>query len=242
MAEAKFILVLANSARAKKHCVAGKVATPLGGGKFTVTDEWIRLADPRDEEGAVPYANTICPGRGMVRPLQIIQVVVQGPCGNPDHPEDWYFEPSIPWELVATAGFPALHSIADHPETVWHDSAESHTVPAGYLRSMGAHAASLYLLKAPAEWTFTFWRRWNPSENRDEIKRRLAFTYAGQAHEFSVTDTDFTSRHNIYDRATEERQSLESPNPNAYFCLSLTKLRPQFNRKHYKVCATVFEP
>jgi hypothetical protein len=76
----------------------------------------------------------------------------------------------------------------------------------------------------------------------------LTFSYAGEYHEFSVTDKAFTSRHNIYNRATEMRQTLTVPDPNnVYFCLSLTRLTPpdvnlRFSLHHYKICATIFEP
>ena len=88
---------------------------------------------------------------------------------------------------------------------------------------------------------FTFTKTWNAFEKRHDVKRKLTFTYAGQPHEFSVTYIAFSTRHQIYDRATEEVQTLRSRNPNVWFCLSLTKLTPEFSRKHYKICATLFE-
>src|ERR1700728_4918115 len=99
MPEIKHVLILANSPRAGKHCVAGKVATPLASGKFNFGEQWIRLTDPRDPEGAVPYASTIYQGRGSVRPLHVVKVSLRGHCGDPDHPEDWYFEPDLRWEF-----------------------------------------------------------------------------------------------------------------------------------------------
>ena len=75
MAETKYILVLANSIRTKNnYCVAGKIATRLDHDKFDIQEQWIRLTDPRNPEGAVPYANTICPGHGQIHPLDIIKL------------------------------------------------------------------------------------------------------------------------------------------------------------------------
>ena len=71
MAETKYILVLANSARAGKYCVAGKIATPRDDGTFDILQQWVRLTDPQNAEGAVPYAATICPGHGQIHPLDI---------------------------------------------------------------------------------------------------------------------------------------------------------------------------
>jgi hypothetical protein len=44
MGEAKHILVLANSAWSGKYCVAGKIATSVGDGRYDVAKQWIRLA------------------------------------------------------------------------------------------------------------------------------------------------------------------------------------------------------
>jgi hypothetical protein len=75
LAETKHILILANSARTKdKYCVAGKIATSRDDGTFDIQQHWIRLTDPRNAEGAVPYATTLCPGHGQIHPLDIIKL------------------------------------------------------------------------------------------------------------------------------------------------------------------------
>jgi hypothetical protein len=49
MAETKYILILANSARTKdKYCVAGKIATRRDDGTFDIQQHWIRLTDPQN--------------------------------------------------------------------------------------------------------------------------------------------------------------------------------------------------
>lgn len=242
MSEEKLILILANSVRDKKHCVAGKVATALENGKFNISQQWIRLTDPRDPEGAVLPATTLLKGLRGVRPLDIIKVVLQDHCKDPNHPEDCFFDPAQKWELVASVGFDALPLIADNPLAIWHDGIEERSVPAGYVPQMAAQAATLYLVKAPPDWAFSYWKEWNQWESRNDTKRKLTFTYANRHQQFSVTDRAFTNRYKIFDRATEMTQYLESPNPKAYFCLSLTKLTPKYSQKHYKICATIFEP
>jgi hypothetical protein len=248
MPETKYILILANSVRSQKHCVAGKVATPQADGNYDIGMEWIRLTDSRVPDGAVPYANTICPGKGSVRPLQLIKVELQDSCNDANHPEDWNFEPTLQWTWESSTTFASLPIVADNPPKIWHDGSASNSVLAGYVPKMPAPAATLYLIKAPDGWSFTFWKEWNSFENRNDVKRKLTFSYAGEYHEFSVTDKAFTSRHNIYNRATETRQTLTVPDPNnVYFCLSLTRLTPpdvnlRFSLHHYKICATIFEP
>ncbi|MGA2241394.1 MAG: hypothetical protein ABSH11_05090 [Verrucomicrobiota bacterium] len=244
MAETKHILILANSARAGKHCVAGKFVIPRGDSKFDVCQQWIRLNCPNEPEGAVPYINTICPNHGSVRPLDIVQVVLDAKCNDEDHPEDWNYDPSQRWEFAARFDPKNLSSIADTPDSIWHDGAQNNAVAAGYVRHMQGSPATLYLIKAPDNWVFAYWNEWNTFKGKDTTQRKLTFSYANQTHEFSVTDTAFTSRHKIYDKATSQSQTITARDlPNAFFCLSLTKLTPpDFNRYHYKICATIFEP
>jgi hypothetical protein len=247
MAETKHILILANSIRAKKFCVAGKEVTPKEDGKYDI-GPWIRLADAADPQGAVAYGNTISTANGSsraVRPLDIIKVTVTGPCGKQDHPEDWFFDTTKRWEIVNTAVHANLTDMQDTPTALWHDGSGAASVSAGYVRQMGKNAATLYLLKAPKEWHFLFWQNQvpdfnNPGQIKIKKHRELSFQYAGQYHEFSVTDPNFTTQHKIYNRMTDTPQLLKVPDPvNVFFCLSLT---PEFNNHHYKIGATVFEP
>lgn len=244
MAETKCILILANSARAGKHCVAGKFVTPLADGKFNVSHQWIRLNCPNDPEGAVPYIDTFCPSHGSVRPLDIVRVVLGLKCNDADHPEDWNYDPSQRWEFVARFAPTNLSSITDTPDFIWHDGIQNNAVTAGYVRDMQNSPATLYLIRAPNGWAFSYWKEWNSFKGKDTTQRKLTFSYANQTHEFSVTDTFFTLRHKIFEKATGQIQTITVKDlPNVFFCLSLTKLTPpNFNRCHYKICATIFEP
>lgn len=242
MAETKHILILANSARAGKHCVAGKVVTPRADGQFDVHHQWIRLNCSVDPEGAVPYVNTLCQNHGAVQPLDIVRVVLHSPCNDPDHPEDWHYDHTQPWQFVNRVDSHCLAVLADAPNKIWHVDGGNKSVPAGYVPGMGAAAATLYLVKAPPAWTFTFWKEPNPYGPSPKTFRRLQFSYSGVLQDFSVTDPNFMRRHNVYrSMLLHTHQTLEIPHPEkAYFCLSLTKLTDKF-REHYKICATIFE-
>ena len=243
MPETKHIIILANSARAGKHCVAGKVVTPRAGGNFVFHNQWIRLNCSSDPEGAVPYGATICQNHGSIRPLDVIKLTLHSPCNDPDHPEDWHYDLTQPWQFISRVDPVHLRDLADTPERIWHDHGDNRSVPAGYVPRMGAVAATLYLIKSPPGWTFTHWKEPNHYGPSPKTFRRLEFSYAGARHDFSVTDTDFTRRHKIYDiMQLYTHQTLPILNPgNAYFCLSLTKLTPKFSREHHKICATIFE-
>lgn len=246
MAETKYILVLANSVRTKNnYCVAGKIATRLDRDKFEIQQEWIRLTDPRNPEGAVPYASTICSGHGQIHPLDIIKLELRDACNNPNHPEDWYFEPSRPWEFIRREDKSCLRKIADNSVTLWFDEGPPDSVHASYVTQMKPKPSSICLIQAPGNLDFCFQKKAvpddaKPGQMKPKYIRDLSFTHAGRYHEFSVTDPDFMKRHNIWNRMQEVTQLLRlNESGNCFLCLSLGL---EFRGRHYKICATIFEP
>jgi hypothetical protein len=245
MAETKFILVLANSARAGKHCVAGKIATRRDDGTFDIQQQWIRLTDPRNAEGAVPYATTICPRHGQIHPLDIIKLDLRESCNNPNHPEDWYFEPSRPWEFIRREDKSCLPKIAENPAALWFDGVQPDSVRAGYVGQMKPKPFSICLIQAPGNLDFIFQKKTvpdgdNPGQTKLKNIRDLSFTDSGRYHEFSVTDPDFMRRHKIWDQMQDTAQHLRFTNfADIFLCLSLGL---EFRGRHYKICATIFEP
>ncbi|MGO8701642.1 MAG: dual OB domain-containing protein [Limisphaerales bacterium] len=244
MPETKYILILANSIRPGGHCVAGKMATPLANGLYDVSERWIRLVDPKNSKGGVPYECTLCQGTKPVRPLDIIKVVLLESCGNPDHPEDWYFDRSQSWQVESNFAKRSLPAIMDTPATLWHDGIASNAVSAGFLRTMKPHPFSICLISAPAKMDFSFWKKpfrdHNTGQDKTKYVRDLSFNRAGIYHEFSVTDPEFMKRHKIWDRMTEMPQIMRITDTSNYFlCLSLGLA---FNERQYKISATIFEP
>lgn len=208
-------------------------------------ERWIRLNDPRDtDEGGVPYGDTCCrPGRAPLRPLDVIAVALQSPCNDLDHPEDWNYDPTRPWQYITSIEPRYLPTFTDTPAKIWHDGGDDRSVAAGFIPRMGSSAASLYLIKAPHGWSVTYWKEDSQYAPWPKTRRRLQFSYADARHDFSITDTAFIRRHMLFDNIEMyHRQTLQIPNPeNTFFCLSLTKLSPNFSRAHYKICATIFE-
>jgi len=238
MHASKNILILANSIRAKNRCIAGKELIPTSSGKYTI-GSWIRITDPTTPDGAVADESALCPGHGFPRVFDILRIPLRAKCGFEEHPEDWWLEPGKKWEFVKHGNSGMLPQLADHPTALWNEGNESDSVPAGHVHRMGKKAATLYLIKAPRQWTFTYWKEWNQVAGKDTKRRRLSFKFAGTDHDFSVTDPIFTLRYRVYDKITDQPQTLIVPRPeDAYFCLSLTK---EMNRRHYKICATILE-
>jgi hypothetical protein len=247
MAEIKHILILANSEREGGRCIAGKIAEPIGDGKFDIGQQWIRLNYPDSiTGGAAPPWHTYCrPDKVPIRPLDFIKITLLNPCSNPDHPEDWNYDPNMPWEWAGEANYNDLTSITDTPPALWHDG-NPKAVHAGYIQKM-KQPASLYLIKAPPGYSLQYFKEWIQKIGRDKKRRRLKMNFGGKYHDFSVTDSRFDTYFNLPDAASHwpgNPTTLTMPNPDEiYFCLSLTGLTPpDFVSHHYKICATILVP
>jgi hypothetical protein len=234
--ETKHVILLANSIKNKKRCVAGKEVFPTRDGRYR-PGKWIRMTDPNSEDGAVSELSLVTETGRRLQVLDIAQIPLRGCCNDPNHPEDWWFEPSIKWRFVERKTRTVLPHLVDRPSELW-GSLYPESVPAGYVKNMGKDASSLYLIRAPDGVKFRYWKEMNPETTKERRLQRLTFSMANSLHDFSVTDPLFTRRHGIYEKTTEELQIIDFPKESdLYLCLSLT---PELNGKHYKICATIF--
>src|SRR5687767_14339172 len=129
MAETKHIIILANSVRAGKHCVAGKELIPTKSNeKQYDVGPWIRLTDPNEPSGAVSASSTRYRTGGLAQTFDIAKITLSSPCNDPNHPEDWFFDPTQPWEFIERGDPGVLPNLADQPKTIWHDGGENKSV------------------------------------------------------------------------------------------------------------------
>lgn len=242
MAVTKDILILANSIRFHNRCIAGKEL--ITDKDLYTVGPWIRLADSSVSQGAIAAATAITPGHGEIRPLDIVRVSLEGPCNDPNHPEDWWIDSTVPWQFIETIGHADLAHVVDNDFALWHDQTGQDSVAVGYVPSK--NTSTLALINAPQNMQFQYWKENVPDyDNPGQIKvkknRKLSFSLGGVSHEFSVTDPAFTARHNIYNQMQQDRpQTFAFPAlAQTFLCLSLTT---PFRGKHYKIGATIFEP
>jgi hypothetical protein len=105
--------------------------------------------------------------------------------------------------------------------------------------------SSSCLIQAPGNLDFIFQKKTvpdadKPGQMKVKYVRDLSFTHSGLYHEFSVTDPDFMRRRNIWNQMQEVAQHLRLTNfVDIFLCLSLGL---EFRGRHYKICATIFEP
>jgi hypothetical protein len=242
MAETKEIVVLASSIRDNNLCVAGKEL--ISKGETYDVGPWVRLSEKATKGGAVNPNTAKITGHGKVRPLDVIKVVVEANCKNPDHPEDWWLKPGEPWAFVSTYKHDILPKLVDPITALWNDGSGCKAVYAGHVPKMGKAASTLALVKAPQNWKFEYWKEIKPGYDggppKEKFHRDLQFKFGPHYHEFSVTDPEFMERHNVWKKMVQNSpQQVTVAKPDeVFFCLSLGL---EFYGKHYKIAATIFE-
>jgi hypothetical protein len=238
MSASKAIVILANSVRSGHRCVAGKEL--IRNGDSWDVGPWIRITDPGTKDGSVRYELTRCRGGQEVQVLDVVEVPMQKPVGDEDHPEDWFVDTSQRWTHLTRLDVHELLRKCDNPIDLWRDGGDGRSVPEGYVRKMG-EPSTLFLIENPLNARVSFWKergtRGRDSDTIEKIRMRLCCTYGGVTHTFDITDPIFTERYHLFDRAEAREQTMRLENP-LHLCVSLT--RP-WNGRQYKIAATIFE-
>lgn len=200
------ILILANSFKNHHWCVAGK---------STTTRQWVRLVG--DRAGAAltaeqtTYTNSFGPQR--LRPLKKIVMEIGAPVPLINQPENFLAMPG--WRQAHVKAFTPdqLHLYADTPPDLWGDG----DCVSDMDIQMGdtVIGQSLYLVAV---------NDMQLHRNAHD-KRRVSFTYNGQAYDLSSTCPS-------YDRYEKGEMA-----PNGYICVSLGE---DYRGDHYKIVATIF--
>lgn len=238
MLQTKTIVILANSVRSGHRCVAGKEIFP-DGDSWTV-GKWIRLSDPGTKDGSIRHELTKCRGGEIIEPLDVVEIPIDRPAEDPDHPEDWFVDCSLRWSKVSRLPVEQLSLLVDEPRDLWRAGGDGRSVPEGYLRKMG-EPATLFLISNPLNAKVSWWKERGVNADSDgtteRVRTRLTCTYGGAGHIFAVTDSRFTEKYHLMDRAEPREQTIRLEG-DIFMCASLT--RP-WKGYQYKVAATIFE-
>ncbi len=214
MACIRTMVILANSIKHKRYCVAGKDIR---------TGEWIRPVATANGEGlskdCIAVENPY--GTFMAKPLQIVEMDLGRHVPLVTQPEN-YLADGRRWRQRYTCERSRLQIIADTPDHLWMYAAESYRFPRGVLKRVKKHQ-SLYLVFVEAV-------EFRVSANTYGRKRILAsFIYNGQRYQMSVTDPRYASYFS-YDIGYEWQEH------GRYLCLSQTD---DYHGYCYKVVAAV---
>ena len=169
----KEIVVFANSVRSGKHCVAGKEIE---------SKQWIRPVSPNGGEISTAQC-TVSDGKGPVRPLQKIEIDVDGSYTSIKHqPENWLIG-NDEWEHIGEITSGEIGPYLDSPDTLW---GTGDRVPYSEIKDGNMTIEqSLYLVKASE---LQLYPRTLYSER---IQMRVSFSYKRERYDLSLTDPAF---------------------------------------------------
>ncbi|MBX9625353.1 MAG: hypothetical protein K2X82_16220 [Gemmataceae bacterium] len=232
----KRLMVLANAVRNHREegrCIAGRevVDGPAGlrlGG-------WVRPVSGHGE-GELWCSERRYPDGGWVRVLDVADVELAGPVGDPDQPENWVLAGEGGWAELTRSCRPPLDGLEETPPGLWlQPGGPTDRVSHGYL---AAHppGQSLYVVR-PEEPRLVLGTE--PGPGHPKRRRRCLFRYAGLDYDLALTDPKATEQ---YERRfpAPGQSALVVPLPGDRTLLCVSLARP-FNGYHYKLVATVFE-
>ena len=214
MAYTRTLVILANSVKKGRYCVAGKDLE---------TGEWVRPVASAAGDGLpcsrVRVTNPY--GTFRAKPLQVVEMGFQQPVPLATQPEN-HLTDDTAWRQRYKKERERLHLFVDTPEHLWMYGPETHRFPTAAIGGAKGHQ-SLYLVAVE---TVEF----RVKTNYWGHKRIVAyFTYNGVLYGMSVTDPAYADylRHDIGYEWQETRR---------YLCLSQTD---DFHGHCYKVVAAV---
>jgi len=238
MPSTKTIVILANSVRSGHRCVAGKEIFPDG--DSWMVGNWVRLSDPGTKDGSVRHELTRCRGGELIEPLDVVEIPMQNAADDPDHPEDWFVDCTQRWTKVSRLPVEQLSLLVDAGAHLWRAGGDGRAVPEGYVRKMG-EPSTLYLIANPLNAKISWWIERGTAPDSDgtseRLRTRLTCTHGGASHTFALTDSRFSEKYHLFERAEPKEQIMTLATP-VFACVSLT--RP-WKGKQYKVAATIFE-
>lgn len=232
--EKKRIVILANSIKKGGRCVAGRVF-PMGSGASF--GDWCRPISTNGEGELTPSQVLVSPGR-PIRPLDVVDVPLQGPGQDPAHPEDWIVT-TEPWVLIGNASPPPLADLIEQPESLWLEpNMKRDRVSAAFVARSKNHR-SIYLIK-PETLAIHYGWELDYYAGGHKKRTRVHFVYRGVSYQLNLTDQDASSRYlGPFPRVNEAMKVVKpGSGDNCALCVSLT---PALKGIHYKVVATLLE-
>ena len=125
----KAIFVLANSIKRNERCIAGREVL-LSSGQ-TVVSGWVRPISTHDE-GELTFLERVCSTTSLeVGVLDVVEVSLDRPGGDPTQPENWVLWGNGAWTDVSFQHTPPnLDQLEERPASLWLDPTSlSHFLP-----------------------------------------------------------------------------------------------------------------
>ena len=179
----KRILVLANSIKRQRRCVAGCELIDEEAGKFRWGD-WIRPVSNHDE-GALDFVERRLADGKDPKPLDVIQLSLSNPENNPLQPENWLIQAGQPWIKESSLAPQVIPSLLKEPDDLWlQPGQKSDRANPAFLQHL-SNLQSLYLVRPES---FQFEIRSTTWEGRAKKQLRGLFKYKQHRYDFTLTD------------------------------------------------------
>ncbi|MFO1500940.1 MAG: hypothetical protein U1G07_21550 [Verrucomicrobiota bacterium] len=238
----KTIVVLANSVKRSDRCLAGKEWVRSGEG--WLGGNWIRPVTSTTGGAVSEYQMYQALGHAP-KPLEILEIPLEGPAPLPYQPENWLLPRPIQpnsWKSIGQLPFAELGMLIDTPRGLWNDGSGWRRVKAGYPEAM-TQPASLYLIRPERISSIRVWSENNPFEQQRPVKRHRVATihYASVPHDLDIDDLEFAARYfPVFPKVSDPSIHVALSKPSeTVICVSLTG--PYYGH-HYKIAAAFFEP
>lgn len=242
----KSIVILANSFKHRRRCIAGKEVHQSANNRWRLTQDWYRpVTIDTATHGAVDLATCTDRASGReFRLMDIVEIEFDAPAPEQGQPENWTFNADSPWTKVGRFQAAVALNLLDRPSDVWNDpfSANISLVSEAYTVA-GQVEQSLALIQ-PEEFRLNLSNDHNPWDCGYKRKLRAAFVYNGVEYSgIGVTDP------NVW-RYCEDRfpgpghpsEEITLPGGDRYsLCLSLAPPFPDNNNTQSKLVAGVIK-
>ncbi|MBX9580030.1 MAG: hypothetical protein K2X87_06940 [Gemmataceae bacterium] len=232
----KRLLVLANAVRNHREegrCIAGREVVDDPGGPRL--GGWVRPVSTHGD-GELWCTERRYPDGRWVGVMDVADVALAGPVGDPCQPENWTLAGPDGWTDPGRGDRPPADGLVETPPGLWlQPGGPTDRVSHAHLT---AHppGQSLYVVRPEAA-RLSLSSEDGPGHPRR--KRRCQFSYNGVDYDLPLTDPAATGR---FERRfpAPGRPALVVPLPasRTLLCVSLARA---FNGYHYKLVATVFE-
>lgn len=229
----KRVLILANSQKYQQRCIAGREVLGSSDGALTL-GHWVRPVSDHGQ-GELTLGERSAQGRGDVRVLDIVDMPLRGWANELFQPENWRIAQARSWVFVKAATATALAHWLEHPSDLWLEPGEPTGSASPAALTAGRQGQSLYLIRPeklrlrfslPSQWT--------------KARQRVVFQYQDQEYDLALTDPIVTDRY--ADRIPPPgRPPVEFALPCGDSCILCVSLAGEYQGKHYKLVATIFE-
>ena len=230
----KEIVVLANSVKNKKKCIAGRELVRNSSGQLFL-GEWVRPVSEHDH-GALSCSEVCCSNGSIPKILDGIKISLKENMGDPTQPENWVIANET-WEKRREIRKSSLDAFIEFPNGLWIDSKDSRIDRISTEAYLAQEFNSSLCVIQPGNVCMEIYYEYNSFSGSIQKKRRVKFLYNGVDYNLALTDPQMETKYGM-NMSFSENSSRIINIENPLLCISLGT---EFHGYHYKLVAAVIE-